>query len=238
MKKHMIQTTALDLETGREVPKKSILLDRGKVCYINTTLYKDPFPDRSVFKNLLDSRYSYNNMRMDYISGGGASISRIDTAINNSFIVKKALEELINNSMLGFQFHFVPQNEFTDATGKLNPDVISQKYNPDYIINLKDLTLKVSGDAKVGRSEYRQDFMVFDSGIASSSNTFVNYYGLILMDYTAIWEITDTKKNQRREIQQNGRTISQQHRNYSLYEELMQSAQQIGQDFSLLLSEK
>ena len=237
MKKHMIPSTAFDVATGAKITDKSVSLRKGKVCYIYTTSYEGTLPDMGIFKNITNSNSIPNMLKADSFVGAASSSSKADTIVNNDLIVQTALQETINNNLPGFQYQFVSNEEFTDSTGHLNITIIQKKYNPDFIINLTELSVKISGEANTGTSVMVSQPMMEIPGEYSSISPETSFSGNIFMDYTATWEVLNLRDSKKQKIRQNGRYISGYNNNYSLYTEMMASAKQIGKEFSSLISE-
>lgn len=237
MKKHMIPATAFDMVTGDKIINKGISLKKGKVCYIYTTSYEGQLPDMGIFKNISNSNSIPTMLNADSFLGSASSSSKADTVINNDLIVQIALQETINNNLPGFQYQFVPNEEFIDSTGKLNTDIIQKKYNPDIIINLTELSVKISGKTSKGTTVMVSQPMMEIPGEYSSVSPETNFSGNIFMDYTATWEVLNLKENKEKKIRQNGRYISGYNDKYSLYTEMIASAKKIGKEFSSLISE-
>lgn len=236
-KKHQLATIMTDVNSGKEISKRSIELKRGLICYISTANYEGQPLDNNIFKEGYNSDFISSNIGMTSFGGGATSSLKIDTTITNHLMVKEALEEVIRNVPQGFGFQHVQQKEFTNDSGELCIDLLYTKYKPDLIINLTDFSLKIFGEANTGTSVVSSQPMMEMPGIYSSTTTQTNFYGHILMDYTVNWEIIQTIDNHINCINQSGRFISKNNNKYDLREEIVNSAQKAGQEFSQLITE-
>ena len=235
-KKHQLATIMTDVNSGKELSKRSIELERGKICYISTAKYESQPLDNNIFKDKNNSYFIFSNLSMTSFWGGASSSHKIDTIITNRLMDEIVLEEVIRNSPQGFEFQFVQQEEFANDSGELSIDLLYTKYKPNLIINLSQYSLKISGEANRGTSVVSSKPMMEMPGIYSSTTTHTNFYGYILMDYTINWEIIQTMDNQISNIHQSGRFISKNSKRYDLREEIINSAQKAGREFSQLFT--
>lgn len=227
-------TAMTDLKTGATIKKNSIHLEKGKICYIYSTPHEGQVIDKSIFKNVnFSSFFPTNGVSIDDLFNGGASRSaKIDTVINNSFIDEVILQEALKYCPMGFQYQYVPQQEFVGNNQKPNLSILDSKFDPDIIINLKDVSLKIIGDANTAYSEVRSEPRNINYGLYASSTTSVNSYGNILMDYTAVWVVKNIEGNKKQSIKQTGRYVSTYYDGYSINKEIMKCAKKIGGEFS------
>ncbi len=237
IKKLQIPTEIVSLNTGEEIKENSIRLEKGKICYIYSSQYDEQLFSGSLFKNQKSSNFMpAKGVSTEKLFNGAASRSaKIDTILNSNLIVYKALQEALLNIPVGFQYHYIPQSEFVDIHGNINTGIIREKYNPDIIVNLESLSLKMTGDANRGYSVARSEPKNMNYGLYSYATTTSNFYGNILMDYTAVWEIQDLNNNSRQSIKQSGRYVSSYYKHYSIEEEITICAKKIGEEFSNLL---
>lgn len=216
MRKHKIPPSAFDINTGDKIQAKSVVLERGKIFYIHTTQYDNPLPSMGIFDNKFNSNFMPATLKSNSFLGAASSHSKADTVITNDLLVLTALQETIDNTIHGFQYQYLPQEEFIDTAGRLNVRLIDEKYEPDILINLKELSLKVAGQTNKGTNVITSQPMMEMPGLYSYISPETNFYGNVFMDYTAVWEIVDVRRNGKREIRQNGRYISKYHCNLPL----------------------
>lgn len=210
----------------------SIQLPKGKICFAYTTSYANDLPDMGVFKNKQSMNFVSRNHDNSYF-GGGYSHAKADTIITNNYLVGNALYSAINNFIPGFEFMFVDQKDFTDPTGKLNTNLILEKYKPDIIINISGLSFYITGTPSTaavvetrggGSNEY-------------SIGTETYYSGKIFIQYNVLWDISVTgEKN--KQISMKGETKSTYYKGYEIGIGLLGCSQQVGIDFVKLLTAK
>jgi len=236
-RKLQVQTTTIDINTGAKVKANSIAFERGKICYVYSTQYNDQTINTANFKNVSNSSSFPANGWSESPSfyGSATSLSKIDTIINDNRIVRIALTEVLKNCPQGFQYEFVPQEVFIDSLGTPNTAIVHHEFNPDIIINLKSLSLNLKGDANIATNAVHSTPGNTDIGTYSSTTPYANYYGNILMDYIAVWEVQNLKENKTKNIKQSGRYVSGYHEGYSLQKEIVICSQKIGQEFSSLV---
>lgn len=237
VKKLQRPTTVVDIDAGAKVEESSIDLERGKICYLYTSQYNDQNINKTKLKNISNSSFFPAKGWSENASfyGSATSLSKIDTVIKDDQIVRMTLDEALRRSPIGSQFQFVPQEEFTDQSGAPDISFVHKKFNPDIIIDLKSLSLKLKGDANIGTNIAQSAPGNTDIGTYSSTSPYTNYYGNVLMDYTALWEVQDVKENKIKKIKQSGRYVSVYYENYSLQKEILSCSQKIGREFSSLI---
>lgn len=237
-KKYQVPTSITEVNSGEELNRKSIELKKGKICYVFHSHDESQLPDFTAFKERRSSNFITSNFSFTPFGGGTAALHTIDTIVSNPLIAQAALTEAITHILPNFEFEIVSLKDFQNKDGELNIGLLTEEHNPDFIINLSDLILKISGDASTGSIvNTNLKHQISQVGDLSPMNIHANYKGNILMDYTANWQIIQVAENQEKDISQNGRYISKYTHSYNIEEEILKSAKKVGLEFSQLLGE-
>lgn len=237
---HKLQrpTIVTDLGSDAPVKKNSIHLEQGKICYIYSARYANSGLAPALFDTVSKASFFPGNSWSTEGTFFGAAFTNlgVDTVLHSDMLSTVALQEALSNCPLGFQYRYVAQPEFTDSAGKLDPSMVREDFDPDIIINLKSLTLDLSGDAHRTATPVESKPRIVNYCCYATISPVFNHYGDILMDYTAMWEIRNVRKGTIRRIRQTGRFVSPYYRDYSMTGELIACARRVGQEFSSVIN--
>jgi hypothetical protein len=237
IKKLQRPTKTEDTVTGVKVEENSIDFLNRKVCYLYTSMDTNQYINNLKFKDVLDANFFPANRWPENPSfyGSASSLKQIDTIVSDNRMALLTLEEALRGCPMNIEFMLLPQGQFSKEEGTIDTAAVLKKFGPDIIINLKSLALKLKGDANIGRTPIKSTPGDINFGTYSSITTYANYYGNILMDYTAVWEIRDVKGNSVKGIKLSGRYVSVYYENYSLQDEILICSQKIGREFASLI---
>lgn len=222
-------TVTLDKEQGNQILPKSIPLQKGKICFVYTTAYENELPMGYDFKKKSYADFTSRNPGNGLL-GGTFFSGKADTTVTSNILVQSAIYEVVRRLPPGMEFAILNKDEFLDKNNTFQVSQLIEKYQPDILITLTDLTFFINGNANASGLTQTH----FQGNNEYITGTDMHYSGNIFIDYQAQWNIT-RMKGDNKQIEQKGQMRTVYEKGYNLPEALFSCAKQAGEDFASLL---
>lgn len=233
--KNMIVCKAVDMATLDSIAPKSYILPKGRVCYVATSSYDHTYPDRNILKVAPSSNFTHSDKDLK-LSGSGFGIAKMDTLIQSQYLVTSTLQTAYKKGDTKSGKVYIGSDEYLNSDKSLDIQKVTNDYHPDVWIDLTAFSIQISGEIRSGSSASNIPFVAMTNAAYESGGMFGSSSGNIVMKYTALWKITDTRMREIKEIKLEGvmkRKISQ---GDELIPYLNECAVQAGIDFSNLIT--
>lgn len=229
-RKQTLPSVATDINTSDTIMPGSILLEKGKVYITYVPAGNNNLLGKEIFNKSVAADFTTRNPVKDPFKGGKSSRSGIDTVFTSNLLTNAALYALMDRIPPGIEYIIVDPGEWLDAEGRFNSALFIERYNPDILITVSDLTFTIRGNAS-SSGVFQRSMNGPDS---YSEGTVTTYSGDIFITYTAFWSISG-KGRQEKQVKQTGQIYSKYEKEYDLSKELFRCAKYAGTNFSTLL---
>ena len=232
--KNTIICRAVDMATLDSIAPKSYLLPEGQTLYMTTSSYDYIFPDMNILKKKKSADFVHLDRDLK-LSGSSSSVAKVDTLIQSQYLVTSTLQTAYKKGDTRKGKVYIGSDEYRNPDNTLNIQQITNDYHPDVWIDLSAFSIQVSGERQSGGSAYNSPFVVMTNAAYESGGVYGNSSGNIIMRYTALWKITDTRTGAIKDIKLEGTVKRKLGQGFELIPSLNECAVQAGIDFSNLI---